>query len=323
MAEPKISIILPTYNRPIFLPRMLDSILAQQFSDFELLLIDNGSTDEGATGRVCRAYAEKDSRIRLFSVQQNHGPAAARNLGIAHAAADYLIHLDDDDYCRPDHLSRLYALAAQYDADVAISGSAREENGSVIPQHEYEGVFVWNRAQLISEFLKREKFNTGAETKLYRKSLFQTVRYVPGMIVDDIHVTYRLLANADKAVAHGVPTFHFCKHAGNTTSFLDKDLLWPELLDEYLEMQKQRVAYLSEMVPEERAHVRYAAWSYMISMVDKLHRGRGKGCGGQLQKMTDILRENSAAFLAAPWTTGREKRLMSLYVAADESGKTR
>jgi len=313
MYEIPLSVIIPTYNRPQFLPRMLDSVLAQTFRDYELILINNGSTDD-LTEEQCQAYAQKDNRIRLFSLKENEGPSRARNLGIEESKGEYIIHLDDDDYCEPNHLSMLMELSIKHDADIAVSGCVDEIDGIIRPKHAYEGTYVWDGAQAVSEFLKREKFHAAPATKLYRKTLFNDVRYLQGRLIDDIHVTYKLFARGSKAVAHGVPTYRFRKFEGNTTSFLDKDIVWPELLEEYFLMQQERVAYISALVPEESAHVRYAAWSYMISMVEKIHLGRGQGCQVQLAYMVEQLRENQQEFMQAPWMTERERRLMNAHV---------
>lgn len=318
MVNPPLSIVLPTYNRPEFLPRMLDSVISQTFDEFELLLINNGSMDQ-TTDELCKTYVQKDQRIRYFKFTENQGPAPARNLGIKESRGKYLIHLDDDDYCEPDHLRLLFELIVENDADVAISGCVDEVQGEVRAKYEYDGVYVWNKSQAVSEFLKREKFHTAPATKLYRKSLFDHVSYRPGMIIDDIHVTYRLFAHVNKAVAHGIPTYRFRKFGGNTTSFLDKDIVWQELLDEYFLMQEERVNYISKYVPEERNHVRYASWSYMISMVEKIQMGRGENCEKQYRYMVSQLRDNKKEFLNAPWITERELRLMKEYVMLAES----
>jgi glycosyltransferase involved in cell wall biosynthesis len=313
MICPAVSMIIPTYNRAAFLPRMLDSVLAQTHSDYELILIDNGSTDF-QTNALCRAYVNADSRIRFFHIEVNEGPASARNLGIEAAQGKYLIHLDDDDYCRPDHVEKLYSLITKYDADVALSGSAHDYAGHVIPNHVFSEIYEWNRAEVVAEFLKREKFNAGAQTKLYKRKIFDHVRYIPGKIIDDIHVTYRLLSQTNKAVAHGEPTYHFCKHSGNTTSFLEKNSIWPELLDEYLIMQQERIHYISQWVPEEKEHVHYSAWSYMISMIEKIEQGNGPGCESQFHWMKKELQDHSFQFLSSPWVTPREIDLMNRYV---------
>ena len=90
-----ISIIVPVYNVEKYLERCLDSILSQTFSDFELILVNDGSTDHSL--EICRSYAEKDERILLID-QENRGLSAARNAGIAVAKGEYLGFVDSDDY---------------------------------------------------------------------------------------------------------------------------------------------------------------------------------------------------------------------------------
>ena len=92
--NPKISVIVPVYNVEMFLRRCIDSILAQTFTDFELLLIDDGSKDK--SGEICDEYATKDVRIRVFH-KQNGGVSSARNVGLNHAIGEYICFCDADD----------------------------------------------------------------------------------------------------------------------------------------------------------------------------------------------------------------------------------
>ena len=101
MNNPKISVIVPVYNVEKYLSKCIESILAQTFTDFELLLIDDGSNDN--SGAICDEYAEKDSRIRVFHTE-NKGVSAARNLGIREASADWVCFVDSDDWVESDYL---------------------------------------------------------------------------------------------------------------------------------------------------------------------------------------------------------------------------
>ena len=99
---PEISVIVPAYNTKQYLPRCIDSILSQSFSNFELPLIDDGSTDGG--GKICDAYAEKDSRIRVFH-KENGGASSARNLGLDKARGEWITFVDSDDFVEKDYFS--------------------------------------------------------------------------------------------------------------------------------------------------------------------------------------------------------------------------
>lgn len=116
--SPKISIIVPVYNVEQYLPRCIDSILAQTFTDFELLLIDDGSNDN--SGKICDEYAEKDNRIRVFH-KGNEGVSSARQIGLEKANGQYSIHADGDDWLESNMLERMYKMANTTNADIVIS----------------------------------------------------------------------------------------------------------------------------------------------------------------------------------------------------------
>ncbi len=111
MSTPKISVIVPVYNVEKYLPRCIDSILAQTFTDFELLLIDDGSRDR--SGEICDEYAKKDNRIRIFH-KENGGVSSARNIGLDNARGEWLAFIDSDDMVDTDYLT----LYGYEDADV-------------------------------------------------------------------------------------------------------------------------------------------------------------------------------------------------------------
>ena len=117
MNPPKVSVIVPVYKAEKYLHRCVDSILAQTFTDFEVLLIDDGSPDR--SGEICDEYAQKDSRVRVFH-KENGGVSSARQCGIDNAQGEYTIHADPDDWVEPKMLEDLYKKAKDDDADIVI-----------------------------------------------------------------------------------------------------------------------------------------------------------------------------------------------------------
>lgn len=115
--SPKISIICPVYQAKAYLDRCVKSILKQTFTHFELLLIDDGSSDGSAL--LCDEYARKDSRVWVFH-KANGGVCSARNWGLDHAVGEYVIHVDPDDWVEPTMLAELYTKAKAEDADMVI-----------------------------------------------------------------------------------------------------------------------------------------------------------------------------------------------------------
>lgn len=117
MSNISVSIIVPVYKAEAYLHRCLDSILAQTFTDWELLLVDDGSPDR--SGVICDEYAAKDDRIRVFH-KENGGVSSARQKGQDEAQGEYTIHADPDDWVEPTMLEELYKKAKADDADMVI-----------------------------------------------------------------------------------------------------------------------------------------------------------------------------------------------------------
>ncbi|WP_434283134.1 glycosyltransferase family 2 protein [Clostridium botulinum] len=286
----KISVIIVTYNRKKYLVRSLESILSQSFSNFELILVNNGSTD--GTGELCRKYTEKDSRIKVINIKENKGASRGRNMGVDAASSEYITIVDDDDYCQNGMLEHLVNLADEYNADISMCGSYNDFGDRLEPYFIFDDLLVLDKAKGLDELLKREKYNVAPPTKLLRKSLFEGIRFPEGVLVDDIHVIYKVFAKADVVVAKGTPLYYFRKHESNMTNFIQSNKLTPELLKEYLAMYKERTRYLCKKVPQIRERVVYSQWSYMISMCDKIKKYNCKNCYEQYIYIKNQLMES-------------------------------
>lgn len=117
MMTPDVSILIPVYNEEVYLPRCLDSIVGQTLQSWELLLVDDGSTDR--SGSICDSYAARDSRIRVIH-QENAGISAARNAGLAVAAGKYIGFVDSDDWIAPEMFQRLLTIAGETDCPLVM-----------------------------------------------------------------------------------------------------------------------------------------------------------------------------------------------------------
>ena len=117
--QPDISIIVPVYNVSAYLQRAVDSLLAQSFSNFELFLVDDGSTDD--SGKLCDKLALADERIRVIH-QENTGAAGARNTALAQAQGQFVYFMDADDWCEPEMLEAMFTFAQQNALDLVVTG---------------------------------------------------------------------------------------------------------------------------------------------------------------------------------------------------------
>ena len=157
-----VSIVVPVYNTAEYLPACLDSILAQSFTDFELILVDDGSTDDSL--RICEAYAFRDARIRVFH-QQNAGVSAARNFGVEQAQGDWLCYVDSDDVVLPAYLQDMLEAADAEDCLVMGNISDTRMKGLITSDVVLEG------EAMVRYMLSHNILNlSGPVAKLYNRA---------------------------------------------------------------------------------------------------------------------------------------------------------
>ena len=123
-----ITVIVPIYNVEKYLKRCIESILNQTFKDFELLLLNDGSTD--SSGKICDIYASKDNRI-VVRHKKNQGVSTTRNLGIDIAKGEYITFIDSDDWIEKDYLEKMYSKIKEMNVPLLITGYIEERNGIV------------------------------------------------------------------------------------------------------------------------------------------------------------------------------------------------
>ena len=129
MNQPLISVIVPVYNVEKYLDNCVMSILDQDYQNIEIILINDGSTDNSLA--ICHSYVGKDKRVKLFS-QKNQGLSAARNLGIQKANGEFVMFVDSDDYVEPSYCSAALSCQQKYDADIVFFDYKRITNENEI-----------------------------------------------------------------------------------------------------------------------------------------------------------------------------------------------
>lgn len=197
----ELSIIVPIYNVEAYLPRCIDSILAQTFTDFELILVDDGSPDR--CGQLCDAYARQDPRIRVIH-KKNGGLSDARNAGLDIATGRYIGFIDSDDSIAPQMYQRLISLLEAHQADIAATGFQNrthdEQVLSTYPQ--LPNVGIYHHRDLINDFYPDIKWTIfpSACNKVYRRELFDDLRYPVAMLYEDSRILLPLFDRCDTIV---------------------------------------------------------------------------------------------------------------------------
>lgn len=298
-----ISVIMLTYNRETLVPRAIESVLAQTYRNFEFLIVDNGSTDR--SGQIAEEYAAEDGRIQVIHRERGN-IGSGRNTGLDAAKGEYLAFVDDDDWVEPDFLEFLLELIQEYDADVAICGT---------PDKIFKEKKLMSAEESLIELMWRKRYNMGFPTKLFRRELMEDLRFPQVGSYDDIALMYRLLARANAVAYYGLPKYNLLRHSGNTSAWTtDYRLLTPETLNEYLRAYHVRTKWLSDKFPNSAAAFQYFEWSFMISMVEKIHRLGLSGCEAQRKSMEKDLRMHKKEFLKMPEILDFEKEWVKTYI---------
>lgn len=184
----EISIIVPVYNVERYLSRCIDSILAQTFPDYELILVDDGSPD--SCGAICDQYAKKDNRIQVIH-QQNGGAASARNAGLDIAEGEWIAFIDSDDWIHPDYLRILFEVAGQKNADIVACRYALIHDNAIVDDSQMFPVFS---AEDREEYWIHDRVGAVVPWgKLYRRELFAELRFPNGRTAEDEYVSYKVL----------------------------------------------------------------------------------------------------------------------------------
>ena len=192
---PLISVIVPVYKVEPYLSRCIDSILTQTFTDFELLLVDDGSPDN--CGRICDEYAEKDKRIQVIH-KVNGGLSSARNAGIDWALknshSQWLTFIDSDDWIHPQYLELLLSGATSTNTDICVCEYTR-----TLDFCDFETFNNINTQVLTPEelFVNYHVTSVIACCKLYKKTCFESIRYPLGKLHEDEYTTYKILFEKD------------------------------------------------------------------------------------------------------------------------------
>ena len=195
--KPLISIIVPVYNVEAYLAKCVDSILAQTYTNLEIILVNDGSSD--GCGRICDEYAKQDKRIKVIH-KQNGGLSDARNVAIDVATGEFITFIDSDDYVTDDYIMTLYSLIEKYECKVSIALYNTFVEGSkpkVVNRVYIED--CQTNIKAIEEMFYQEKYDTASWAKLYHSSLFATgIRYPKGIVYEDLATTYLLIFQSDK-----------------------------------------------------------------------------------------------------------------------------
>lgn len=241
MSGPQISLVIPVYNVQDYLEECLDSVLLQDYENFEVVAVNDGSTDNSR--KILDSYERSDSRIRVVD-QRNKGLAGARNTGVAAARGDYIAFVDSDDYVTPDYLSAMAANAFAYDADISICGRAIDSNGSCV--HHVRSGFSGRSLEPAEAFRalnSYSSFDMSMCGKLFKAGLFDGIEFPEGKNSEDQFVCYRLLLKANRVYYEDKP-YYVYRHREGSISRGSRVNIFP------IEASHEQLKYVEALYPE-------------------------------------------------------------------------
>ncbi len=212
-----ISVIIPVYNVEAYLGECLDSLIAQTHESWEGIIVDDASADGSL--RVAEGYARCDSRLRVYHNASNLGPSAARNAGLDMAQGEYIVFLDSDDVLHPRFLEWMAGGLEDHAADISSCAFKTFGRLSDINYRRKAPEFCISGAE---EAIRRILFQKGGDhcsvdAKIYRREMWEGVRFRPGVIYEDLDVFYRVYERAHAIAYTATPLYYYRRNPASIT----------------------------------------------------------------------------------------------------------
>ncbi|VYS80696.1 glycosyltransferase [Campylobacter ureolyticus] len=231
--NPLISIVVPVYNVEKYLKKCIQSIVDQTYKNLEIILVDDGSSDN--SGKICDEFAQKDNRIKVIH-KINGGQADARNKALDIMNGEWVSFVDSDDFVSPYYIENLHYLISKYDVDIAITSFVRFYNentklsSSKISNQE---VLLHNPDEAVKNMLYGKYYSVSPWSKIYKKDLFYNNRFTKGKIYEDFELMPIITSQSKKvAFCDVIDYFYYCRQNSTTKSdFSQKNMQGYEALD--------------------------------------------------------------------------------------------
>jgi len=212
-----ISIVVPVYNVADYLHYAIDSLMKQTYQNFEVILVNDGSTDDSP--RLCEDYAREYENIHVFH-KENGGLSDARNFGVTKANSDWIFFLDPDDYLEEYTLELIVKIQEIHQADLIstkVKATSKYDDYSSyhLKQSDYESLSVITKEKALELMLDDKVATVSACAKLYKKSILERVPFPVGKIYEDFYVVSEHLSLADKIVISPLETYNYYRREGS------------------------------------------------------------------------------------------------------------
>ena len=233
-----ITVIIDVYNGEKFINKCLDSVINQTYKNLDILIIDDGSTDN--TYKLIKDY--KDKRIRVIR-QKNMGLSLARNVGLDNAKGDYLYFIDIDDYIELDTIEYLYKLIKKYKTNISMTATCLVKNNIIKKEINEEKTYVIDSIEILKKVLVNKDSLGAIWNKLYKKEVFNNIRF-EDRIINDVTIIHKIYIDNRKIAYSNLKKYYYIKHDTNITVLNKVD----RSIDLYYAII-ERYKYVKELFP--------------------------------------------------------------------------
>lgn len=261
--KPLISIIVPVYNVEKHLNNCIDSIINQTYKNIEIILVDDGSKDNSS--KICDNYINTDNRVKVFH-KTNGGLSSTRNCGITNSTGEYITFIDSDDDIETYYVEYLYELIKKYKTKMSIAAYtivSKNRTNNIGNGYKEE---LLNTEAALSRLLCEDGFTVSACAKLYKKSLFNNIKFPEGKLCEDNGTTYKLIMKCKKIAYGNKSIYNYYKRENSimTSNFNLKKLDLIELTDT---MCKDIITKYPNLINETNKRIFNSRFSILRQMI--------------------------------------------------------
>ena len=310
MMGEKISVIVPVYNVETYLERCVESILQQTYAHFELILINDGSTD--SSGQICDHLASQYENIKVYHIE-NAGVSNARNMGIQLATGSWVTFIDSDDFVTQDYLATLASAVEGLNVGFAIAPLHHIKNGIVtdIPSHSGK-TELWSTEETMKELLMTTRTSFFPVAKLFKRDLLADEKFNTNyhLAEDALFLTELLLKTRCSSVFIDKPVYYYDHREGSATTSVNRHVF------DTIEVYKQIIAQVSQAFPNLKYElINRECWSY-ITVYDKIiFTSREEYQKEKAELRNWIVQHRREIWKDAYFTTFRKVAILSLVIS--------
>ena len=310
MMGEKISVIVPVYNVEAYLERCVESILQQTYAHFELILINDGSTD--SSGQICDHLASQYENIKVYH-SENAGVSNARNMGIQLATGSWVTFIDSDDFVTQDYLATLASAVEGLNVGFVIAPLHHIKNGIVtdLPPHSGK-TELWSTEETMKELLMTTKTSFFPVAKLFKRDLLADEKFNTNyhLAEDALFLTELLLKTRCSCVFIDKPVYYYDHREGSATTSVNRHVF------DTIEVYKQIIAQVSQAFPNLKYElINRECWSY-ITVYDKIiFTSREEYQKEKAELRTWIVQHRREIWKDAYFTTFRKVAILSLVIS--------